>query len=101
MLFQIYLETHILKMFANKLVKCVQILPRVFHSPYPAPALSSLPSLSEATEAVEHIGDAEQRLNASLSLESVDMDSFPPPKLDKNGVSKSCLFKLDFCCCYN
>ena len=92
MLFQIYLETHILKMFANNLVKCV-------HSPYPARALSSLPSLSEATEAVEHIGDAEQRLNASLSLESLDMDSFPSPKLDKNGVSKSCFFKLDFCCC--
>ena len=101
MLFQIYLETLILKMFTNKLVKCVRILPSVFNPPSSARALSAPPSLSEATEAVEHIGDAEQRLNASLSLQSVDMDSFPPPKLDKNGVSKSSFFKLDFCCCCN
>ena len=78
-------------MYSNKFVKCVQILPSVFQTPFQARAISSLPSLSEATEAVEHIGDAEKKLNASLSLESLDVDSFPPPKLDKNGVSLSVL----------
>jgi len=72
-------------MFSHKLVNCVKILPDVLHPPCQARALSALPSMSEATEAIEHIGDAEQRLNASLSLESVDVDSLPPPKLDKNG----------------
>ena len=88
-------------MFANKLVKCVQILPSVFKTPSSARALSALPSMSEATDAIDHIGDAEQRMNTSLALESVDVDSCPPPMLDKNGVSKSCFFKLDFCCCCN
>jgi len=68
-------------MLSNKLFNPIRVLrPSDF-----AKALSTLPSISETSEALEYVGETERKLVTTIPLASLEEEPRKAPKLDRNG----------------
>ena len=75
------------KMLARKVIKCVHSVRGA--SPHTmsglARLLSTQPSVSEVSEALEHVGEEERKKDPSTQPEPAG-EKLAPPKLDRNRV---------------
>ena len=69
-------------MLSNKLFNPIRfLLPSNF-----VKALSTIPSISETSDALEYVEETERKLVNTLPLASSDQEPNKAPKLDRNGV---------------